>query len=186
MLGRASWTSWRGLLACDCTVVLVVGEASLMLPQAACTFPSTRSRVDQSQNSILKIQVICLRRMSARLKRLCRSAPPAFKVSFGGEADIAWTRRKRTCPPRMGDSGSGQLETNKHFEARRGRCAADETVNGRVALTINPLQLPLRDLDGALGVLAAGAIAREHVDQHEIRNRACCLLSDRAQPAGCK
>jgi hypothetical protein len=59
-----------------------------MLLQAACTFPSTRSRVDRSQNSILKIQVICLRQMSARLKRLCRSAPPASPSMRGFTAPV--------------------------------------------------------------------------------------------------
>src|SRR5262249_39377867 len=32
------------------------------------------------------------------------------------------------------------------------------------ALPVNPLQLPLCDLDRALGLLAAGAVARKHVD----------------------
>jgi hypothetical protein len=59
MLGRASWTSWRGLLACDCAAVLVVGEASLMSLPAECTFRCTRSRVDESQNSILKSKLTC-------------------------------------------------------------------------------------------------------------------------------
>jgi len=68
LAASAGHGSSRGLLACDCRVVLVVGEASLMLLQAAWTFPSTRSRVDRSQNSILKIQVICSRRRH-RLKR---------------------------------------------------------------------------------------------------------------------
>jgi hypothetical protein len=50
-------------------------------------------------------------------------------------------------------------------------------------LTINPLELPLRDLDRALGVLAAGADGREHVEQHEVGERRGCLLADRAEAA---
>jgi hypothetical protein len=43
---------------------------------------------------------------------------------------------------------------------------------------INTLQLPLRDLHCALGVLAAGAVVREHVNQHKVGHRRRCLLTD--------
>src|SRR5713101_2990583 len=45
-------------------------------------------------------------------------------------------------------------------------------LQGRVkCLPINSLQLPLGDLDHAFGLLAAGAVARKHVEKHEIRHR---------------
>ena len=38
-------------------------------------------------------------------------------------------------------------------------------------LAINPLQLPLRDRDGALGVFASGAVVGEHIDDQEVGDR---------------
>src|SRR5438105_3159628 len=44
---------------------------------------------------------------------------------------------------------------------------------------IDPLELPLGDLDRALDVLAAGAVIREHVHDQEVGDRGCGLLARR-------
>jgi hypothetical protein len=48
---------------------------------------------------------------------------------------------------------------------------------------IYTLQLTLCNPDSTLGVLAAGAEAREHIYEHEVGNHRCGLLANRAQTA---
>jgi hypothetical protein len=48
---------------------------------------------------------------------------------------------------------------------------------------IDALKLALCELDRPLEILAAGGVARKHVDQHETGNGRSCLIADRIEPA---
>ena len=51
-----------------------------------------------------------------------------------------------------------------------------------IVSTIDALQLPLGNRDGALGVFAAGAIVGEHVDHQEVGDRGRRLLAGVPMP----
>lgn len=73
---------------------------------------------------------------------------------------------------------------------------ADEGVDGRdepghddfrnvcLRRPVDARELPLGDAHRRLGVLAAGAVAREHVDEHEVGDRRRRALADRTFAAG--
>src|SRR5450759_1416122 len=77
--------------------------------------------------------------------------------------------------------------TNARFSKRRAsvasaslRSACNLLQPARLYSTIDALQLPLGNRDRALGVLAAGAVVRNHVDHQEVGDRGRRLLAGRA------
>src|SRR5450759_3762515 len=66
-----------------------------------------------------------------------------------------------------------------HAKSSIGR-AAIGSQPARLYSTIDALQLPLGNRDRSLGVLAAGAVVRKHVDHQEVGDRGRRLLAGRA------
>src|SRR5712691_10344240 len=73
-------------------------------------------------------------------------------------------RRTASCSP--GASRSAPLPTLRLIES-----------------PVDPPRLALGHRDRTLHVLAAGAVIGKHVEHHEVGDRGCCLLADRAEPA---